>query len=107
MYRGGDKSMKKQKANSGKMKKRNKIIITIIPIAIFIIAIFIIPIDKQYSPFETYGNNEHFYKDYKEWEVVCDVSLIGISLNCQVLDPDGNIALWPEKDGISPYVNEK
>ena len=72
-----------------------KLIITGIVITISIIGSFTIPIDKKYSPFETYANNEHFYEGYGDWQVVCDVSLIGISLNCQALDPDDNIAPWP------------
>lgn len=71
------------------------LIISIIIITITILGSFTIPINQKYSPFETWGNNEHFYKSDKGWQVICDVTLIGISSNCQAMNAEKEIVGWP------------
>jgi len=71
------------------------LIIISIVITIAILGSFTIPINQKYSPFETWGNNEHFYKSDKEWQVVCDITLVGISSNCQAMNENGEIVPWP------------
>jgi len=69
--------------------------ITIGVIAVIIVGSFTIPVDKEYSPIETWGSNEHFYESGKGWQVVCDVSLVGLTSNCQSMNKNGEIVPWP------------
>lgn len=78
-----------------KILNRINLIILISAIAIIVVASFTIPVDKEYSPFETWANNEHFYESEKGWQVVCDVTLIGLSSNCQSVNENGEIVSWP------------
>ena len=71
------------------------LIILSIGIIIALIASFTIPVNQKQIPFETWGNNEHFYENIGGMKIICDFSLMGVSSNCQAMNENGEIIPWP------------
>lgn len=70
-------------------------IIASVVVGIALVASFTIPIYETVSPFETWGNNEHFYESMEGMNVTCSTNILGINSNCRATNAEGEEVPWP------------